>query len=236
MPFSETSKNCDHECFKGTLKTSAHPGHPCPIGEDCDRRNFDGAIKTAPLSGIEGDHFPLEDNYPPEIEHPEHEPCHPDLRAMRVEQTAANAPDRITEIRERSVSVGREDVKVDTEPYLRDQYTNSDDVMFCQICNTALPFKLDDGSYYMEKVEFLTDLKKRHYQNYLALCPNHAAMFRYANASRDKMRGLFEKMQGNELDVILAAEHRKIHFTKTHIVDLKAVLAAEKTSNGEGDV
>ena len=31
-----------------------------------------------------------------------------------------------------------------------------------------MPFKLDDGSDYFEKVEFLRDLTKLHYQNYLA--------------------------------------------------------------------
>ena len=55
--------------------------------------------------------------------------------------------------------------------------------MICQVCQERLPFKLDDGSYYFEKVEFLPELQNRHYQNYLALCPNHAAMYQHANGS-----------------------------------------------------
>ena len=60
--------------------------------------------------------------------------------------------------------------------------------MICQVCKTRLPFKLDDGSDYFETVEFLSQLTKHHYQNYLALCPNHAAMFQYANGSADSRR------------------------------------------------
>jgi hypothetical protein len=66
--------------------------------------------------------------------------------------------------------------------------------MICQVCKTPLPFKLDDGSDYFEKVEFLTDLQKRHYQNYLALCPNHAAMFQHANGSAEMIRELFSEI------------------------------------------
>jgi hypothetical protein len=79
------------------------------------------------------------------------------------------------------VSVGREDVKAEAAQYLQQQYA-SDGEVICQICKKPMPFKLDDGSAYFEKVEFLSELKKLHHQNYLALCPNHAAMFKYANS------------------------------------------------------
>ena len=235
---AESIPTISYPC-QGSAQTG-YATHSIPMvyetGRNCDGERVRETITPAPLSGVEGDQTRADDDYLVEIELPQHEPRHPDLRMRQVGQMAANAPDRITEIRERSVSVGREEVKSETEQYLRDQYTNPDGVMICQICKNALPFKLDDGSYYVEKVEFLTDLKKRHYQNYLALCPNHSAMFQHANASRDEMRELFEKMQGNELEVVLAKKPRKIYFTQTHIADLKAVLAAEKTSNGEGDV
>ena len=99
--------------------------------------------------------------------------------------------------------------------------------MFCQVCKAPLPFKLDDGSDYFEKVEFLPDLKKRHYQNYLALCPNHAAMFQHANGSAELMRDSFVDLAGNELDVVLAQKDTTIYFTKTHIADLKAVIETD---------
>ncbi len=72
--------------------------------------------------------------------------------------------------------------------------------MICQACKTLLPFKLDDGSYYFENVEFLAvknsldGLKKHYYQNYLALCPNHSAMFQYANGAPELMKEMFMKI------------------------------------------
>jgi hypothetical protein len=161
------------------------------------------------------------------VELPDHEPRNPERRSTRVGEGAHEAPERQVEKRARSVSVGRETVKKDTDPYLRRQYTNNDDETICQVCKFALPFKLTDGRYYMEAVEFLPELKKRHHQNYLALCPNHAAMYRFANDTMDIMKPLFLELNSNELEVVLAGENATIYFTKTHITDLKAVIDAD---------
>ena len=158
---------------------------------------------------------------------PDQQPGNPTRRAERVRQEAENAPGRDTEVRNRSVSGHREAVKEEARPYLREQYTNHDDVMFCQVCKTALPFRLDDGNYYFEAVEFLPMLERRHYQNYLALCPNHAAMYIHANGSREAMMALFLARDGNELEVDLANEDSTIYFTGTHIADLVAIIEAE---------
>ena len=96
--------------------------------------------------------------------------------------------------------------------------------MICQLCKAPLPFKLDDGTEYFEKVEFLPELKRRHYQNYLALCPNHAAMFQYANGSVTSMQQTFAELTGNDLQVVLARRESTIYFTKTHVADLKEVI------------
>lgn len=88
----------------------------------------------------------------------------------------------------------------------------------------ALPFKLSDGNYYFEAVEFLPGLKKRHYQNYLTLCPNHAAMFKYANGTTEEMKEFFLGMEANELDVVLAEGNATVYFTRTHIIDLNALI------------
>jgi len=159
---------------------------------------------------------------------PEHEPANPARRAEGVAAHAATAPDRITEERTRSVSVGREAVKEEAGQYLRQQYTTDSDVI-CQICKFPMPFKLDDGTDYFEKVEFLPKLKKRHYQNYLALCPNHAAMFQEANGSAEFMQDMLAELSGNELEVVLAQQNATIYFTKTHIADLKKVLEVDET-------
>jgi hypothetical protein len=172
---------------------------------------------------------------------PEHEPRNPERRAERVGQQAVDAPERITEIRTRSVSVGREAVKQEAELYLREQYTNSEGEMICQICKLELPFKLDDGRYYFEKVEFLSDLKRRHHHNYLALCPNHSAMFEYVNGSRDLMKGMLYELAENELEVILAQKDTIIYFTITHLADLKKIIEVDNADDvlssdqGDGD-
>jgi hypothetical protein len=93
-----------------------------------------------------------------------------------------------------------------------------------------MPFKLDDGTPYFEKVEFLPELKKRHYQNYLALCPNHAAIFKEANGSAEFMRDMFVELSGNELEVVLAQEDATIYFTRTHVADLKKVIEVDQVT------
>ena len=159
---------------------------------------------------------------------PQQQPGNPARRAERVREEARTAPGRETSVRNRSVSEYREAVRRDARVYLRGQYTNSDEVMICQVCETALPFRLDDGSYYFEAVEFLPTLEGRHYQNYLALCPNHAAMFMYANGSKE-LKDMFLEMEGSELEVVLANENHTIYFTETHMIDLKAVIESESS-------
>ena len=153
-----------------------------------------------------------------QFELPEHSPRDPNRRAGLVAQQAA--PGRDTEKRERSVPINLIPVKEDAKSYLQAQYKNTDGEMICQVCKNQhrLPFKLDDDSYYFETVEFLSKqhLQNLHYQNYLALCPNHAAMYQHANGSRNVMKDLFLEMTGNELEVILAQQNATIYFTGTH--------------------
>ena len=121
------------------------------------------------------------------------------------------------------MSVGREAVKEQASQYLRQQYTDSDGDMICQVCKAPMPFKLEDGSDYFEKVEFLPELSKRRYQNFLVLCPYHSAMFEHANGSSETMIEGFVALTGTELQLVLAQD-ASIYFTKTHIADLKAVI------------
>ncbi len=164
------------------------------------------------------------------IDLPRHEPKDRNRRAMEIHEEALGAADRVMETRPRSVAVNRDSNKRErTDPYLRNMYTNSDGVTYCQACKDCLPFKSPDGKYFFEDVEFLPDLKKHYYQNYLALCPNHAAMFRYANDDRDKMMEKFVDLDSDKLTLTLAGEQVEIYFTYTHIQDLVVVI---KVDNG----
>ena len=100
-----------------------------------------------------------------------------------------------------------------------------------------MPLKLDDGSAYFEKVEFLSELKKRHNQNYLALCPNHAAMFQHANSTKDLMMEIFTELTRNELEVVLVQENKTVYFTEIHISDLRNIIEVDRgmTANFDGD-
>ena len=162
------------------------------------------------------------------VDLPTREPGNRDKRAESVREEARKAPGRITEKHPRSVSVNRDAIKREiTAPYLRDQYTNADGVTICQACKDRLPFKLADGSYFFEAVGFLPELDRHHYQNYLALCPNHAAMYMHANASTDEMKDRFLTLDGNELVLTLADRPVTIYFTDTHIEDLRVVIEVE---------
>ena len=164
------------------------------------------------------------------LELPENEPRNPERRAQKVAEHAATATERETEMRMRSVSVGREDVKDEAKQYLRQQYTN-DGALFCQVCKCPMPFHYDDGTAYFETVEFLPSLGKHYHQNYLALCPTDAAKFRHVNGTKDMMLDLFCDLDSEELEVILAQNDETIYFTKTHIADLKEVLAIDRQSD-----
>jgi hypothetical protein len=52
-------------------------------------------------------------------------------------------------------------------------------------------------------------------------------MYRLVNGSRETMREVFQALTDNELEVVLAEQDLTVYFSKTHIVDLKAVLDAE---------
>lgn len=160
------------------------------------------------------------------LELPEHAAPNPARRAAVVQAGAADAPERAAVLATRSVQVGIAEVKETAEVYLRNQYTNADGVMICQICRNELPFRRIDGAYYFEKVSFLPGLDQRHHQNYLALCPNHGAMFQYANPLRDAIRGLFLDMDGSELTIVVGGAARIVYFTDVHRDDIRAVLAA----------
>jgi hypothetical protein len=169
-----------------------------------------------------------------QIELPEHEPRNPVLRAERVAEQASSAPRKTTEERTRSVSVGVDGVKQQAVEYLREQYTN-DAEMICQICQAPLPFKIDDGNYYFEKVEFLEELGNRYYQNYLTLCPNHSAMFQHANGSRSVLKDQFNTLVTQRLEILLAQQEVTLYFTKTHIADLKQVIKIDDNRSESGE-
>lgn len=158
---------------------------------------------------------------------PERPVRNPDLRSQRAREQAAQTPEKQSEMRLRSISEGADLVKAEAKVFLRDQYTNQNGVMFCQVCKDELPFKLSTGEYYFEAVVISEALKKRHRQTYLALCPNDAAKFKHANEQKDEMLELLAMSAGQEVDVVLGGLAKTIRFTETHLADIRTCLEAE---------
>ncbi|MCA8917367.1 MAG: hypothetical protein KDB90_18405, partial [Planctomycetes bacterium] len=85
------------------------------------------------------------------------------LRRMEVAAgDAADAPVRETEERVRQIVRGKTQLSEETRTYLRQNYTNSDGALVCQCCHDAMPFKLKDGSWYFEAVQFVPGRKRIH--------------------------------------------------------------------------
>ena len=164
---------------------------------------------------------------------PEKAPVNLERRIAKVVQLANDAPEEEKEIRPRSVSTVTPGVKKEVRPYLRDQYTNSDGDMICQICKHALPFALANGDPFFETVVLVSETRKVHFQNFIALCPNHAAMFRHANESKERINELVHAIESNRLPLVMAGKDFDVYFTETHLADLRAVLTIE--NDGEPD-
>lgn len=156
------------------------------------------------------------------VELPERSVRNLELRQKRVNEEARKTPEKESEIRPRSVQVGVAETKVQAKLYLADQYTNSNGEMICQACKDELPFKLLNGAYYFEAVEVVADVPKRLREGFLALCPNHAAAYQYANAQKNAMLDLLATASGNEINVCLGGIETTIYFTEAHLADINA--------------
>ena len=131
--------------------------------------------------------------------------------------------------RQRSVQVGVAEAKAEAKVYLADQYTNLNGQMVCQACKGELPFKLPTGAYYFEAVELVPDSPKRYREAYLALCPNHAAAYLYANEQLSSMHELVATAASNEIEIALGGDVTTLYFTQMHLVDAKACLNSEES-------
>ena len=155
----------------------------------------------------------------------------PPLRAEVASGDAASAPVRETEEKARQVVRGQTQSAGETRTYLRENYTDSDERVRCQSCHNAMPFKLKDGSWYFEAVQFVPGRKRIHKANALALCPECAAKYKYVRDTKDTtlIDDLLEISvlagEGSiELPVLIAGKRVALRFTGKHAIDLQAAL------------
>jgi hypothetical protein len=127
-------------------------------------------------------------------------------------------------------------VKKAAREYLKNRYTQNDKVLYCQICKQPMPFRLADGNFYFEAVEWLK-ADKRHKEGFIALCPTDAAKFKHANASKDNTEIRIKKLlartaqqinnsddDNNKVHITLANTPETLAFSPNHLIDLKAIL------------
>ena len=175
----------------------------------------------------------------------------PELRGARVRADYKDAPEKTYEKREISKRMSKNEINPRT--LLKEWYTNEFDVMVCQICKDEMPFKKIDGEYYFVAVEFLTTralndehrenhLLKEYEQQYLALCPECAARYKYfvgeIRAGTDTVEKLKKELRTSEsleVPIRLGEWETTIRFVETHLHDLKAILQAREDTTDTTD-
>jgi hypothetical protein len=166
----------------------------------------------------------LANSEPPKPEFPERDSPNPDRRWTKVAEDAEGAPEKRREVRERTVRVEPPGHRDSARVYLTELYTNDDGVMVCQCCREEMPFRLANGSYYFEAVQFDHDLDRELLQNHMALCPVCAAKYLNARTTPDTDMRLSLEKGNSEISVILAGQPERIRFRNDHKNDLLSAL------------
>lgn len=152
----------------------------------------------------------------------------PERRKKRLNEQLADAPVKVYKKSERNVRATA--TFIDPSTFLRQLYTNENELMLCQICKEEMPFRKRDGSHYFEKKEIFSRdfLPKEHEAQYLALCPLCAAKYQELVKSENHlMVELKESILSEEtcdISIVLGTEKTTIRFVESHLFDLKAIL------------
>lgn len=147
----------------------------------------------------------------------------PERRAGKIADETRCAPEKTREARERSVDPDYGGAQGDARTYLKQQYTNDEGVMFCQLCQAPQPVMLN-GVPHFEAVTCVGNINAHHKQNNLALCPNHAAMYTKGGLTPDTVQRAILECEGQKIPMNLAGNQVELYFTQQHLGDLRAVL------------
>jgi hypothetical protein len=170
------------------------------------------------------------DSTPTEIPvFPERSIANSERRSDRILTQLNDSIGKEYETRPRSV---RTTYDVDeTRTWLRNQYTNDDGVLVCQLCHHAMPFRKRNGEYYFEAVEAFPEsvIAQEFPAAHLALCPVCAAKYReFVRDDTDAVKNLVvelsQPMNVTESTVVLGSESAVLRFVETHAHDLRHAL------------
>jgi hypothetical protein len=158
----------------------------------------------------------------------------PERRQEQLERQLEETDRKEYEERERRVRTTRG--TIDPSVWLREQYTNDDDQMVCQICKKEMPFRKRDGEYYFEAVEAFSedDFPMEHEAQFLALCPLCAAMYKeLVKREQTAMAELRESvLNAGSLEIPLRLDHdTTIRFVESHWQDIKTILQKQVDDN-----
>ncbi|CAK2007669.1 hypothetical protein [Vibrio crassostreae] len=99
--------------------------------------------------------------------------------------------------------------------FLIEQYTNKANELCCQICQSALPFKLESGEYFWEEIPVTNSINSSPYSD-LILCPNHRAMYLHTNSKPNQLLENLGDSFSKKLSIELASEKVSIFVTELH--------------------
>jgi hypothetical protein len=149
-------------------------------------------------------------------------------RAARVRERTKKGDPKTYDIRKRSVRVSSP--AVDPALWLRQKYTNDNQVMVCQMCCRAMPFKVPrTGEYYFEAVQIADNFAKEDHCLYLALCPLCAAKYKVLVKKDDDRLSDFiwavEKADNPIVPVGMGDSSASLRFVESHLSDIKIALS-----------
>ena len=151
-------------------------------------------------------------------------------RTTRVRKRVRKADLKTYDKRRRSVRTSGP--QVSPKLWLREMYTNAQDVTVCQMCRNAMPFRLPKtGEYYFEAVQVADNFSVEDHCLHLALCPLCAAKYTVLVKKPEDCLSEFiwaiEQAKAGDFEVPVQINGRpaSVRFVETHMLDLKAALA-----------
>lgn len=146
-------------------------------------------------------------------------------RSDKVSDIARNTPEKIKATKNRTVDPEYDEAQGEAKEYLESLYMDKDKEMFCQLCQAPQPVVLD-GKPYFEAVDCVAGINTHHKENKLALCPNHAAMYKNGRLKPEEVQRLISECNNQKISLDLAGNTVELRFNSQHLRDLRDVLAA----------
>jgi hypothetical protein len=152
----------------------------------------------------------------------------PERRKTKLDEELKNLPKKEYDRRMRSDRVTA--ATKYTRAWLKVNYTNDDEQMVCQICESEMPFKKRDGDYYFEAVEAFTNeyFTTEHEAQFLALCPECASRYKeFVKRNDATIQAIINQLMGsNSLAVPLKLGEldTNLRFVERHWLAIKEIL------------